>query len=187
MAEHTASHSLPTVEEYLKTEETSTVRHEYVAGVIHAMTGATKRHNRIVGNIYRRLADAADAAGAGDRQVYFESVKLRASDDIFYYPDIMVARDPDDEPFYETGPCLLVEVTSPSTESIDRREKLAVYKSIPSLKGYLIVEQNRRVVERYWRDEEGEWRQAALYNKGSVPIPCPETTLALGEIYEGLQ
>jgi Uma2 family endonuclease len=116
---------------------------------------------------------------------YFESVKLRASDDIFYYPDIMVACDPDDEPFYETGPCLLVEVTSPSTESIDRREKLVVYKSIPFLKAYLIVEQNRRVVERYWRNEEGEW--AALYNEGSVPVPCPETTLALQEIYAGLE
>lgn len=94
----------------------------------------------------------------------------------------MVAYDPDDEPFYETAPCLLVEVTSPSTESIDRREKLAVYKNIPSLKAYLIVEQNRKVIERYWRDEEGEWRRAALYNRGSVPVPCPETTLALGDL-----
>lgn len=184
MAEHTASRSVPTVEEYLKMEETGTVRHEYVAGVIHAMTGATKRHNRIVGNIYRRLANAA---GAGPCQVYFESVKLRASDDVFYYPDIMVACDPDDEPFYETEPCLLVEVTSPSTESIDRREKLAVYRSVPSLKAYLIVEQDRRVVERYWRDEGGEWRQAALYAQGSVPIPCPETALTLDGVYEGLE
>ena len=165
-------------------EETGTVRHEYVAGVIHAMTGATKRHNRVVGNIYRRLSSAA---GSGPCQVYFESVKLRASDDIFYYPDIMVACDPHDEPFYETEPCLVAEVTSPSTENIDRREKLAVYKNVPSVKAYLIVEQNRRVVERYWRDEEGEWRQAALYNEGPVPVPCPETTLTLEDIYEGLK
>nr|MBA3793598.1 Uma2 family endonuclease [Rubrobacter sp.] len=105
-------------------EKTATVRHEYVAGEVYAMTGASRRHNRIAGNVYRRLADAA---AGGPCRVYMETVKLRK--DIFYYPEVMVACGSEPEnPYYEDAPCLVVEVVSPSTESTDRREKLAAYK-----------------------------------------------------------
>ncbi|MBA2617877.1 MAG: Uma2 family endonuclease, partial [Rubrobacter sp.] len=109
-------------------EKTATVRHEYVAGEVYAMTGASRRHNRIAGNVYRRLADAA---AGGPCRVYMETVKLRI-EDVFYYPDVMVACGPEpDDPYYEDDPCLVVEVVSPSTETTDRREKLAAYKRIP--------------------------------------------------------
>ncbi len=164
-------------------EQESKCRHEYVAGMIYAMVGATKRHNRIAGKIYRRLADAAEG---GTCHVYMETVKLR-TEDVIYYPDVMVACGPeDDDPLVEDEPCLIVEVISPGTETTDRREKLLVYKKIPSLKAYLIVDQDNRRVERHWRDETGEWRQGGLADEGRVPIPCPETELTLAEIYEGL-
>lgn len=76
--ERTAPNSPLTIEEYLKLEESATVRHEYVAGEIHAMTGASRRHNRIAGNVYRRLADAA---AGGNCRVYMETVKLRVATD----------------------------------------------------------------------------------------------------------
>ncbi|HEX7119832.1 MAG TPA: Uma2 family endonuclease [Longimicrobiales bacterium] len=63
-------------------------------------------------------------------------VKLRAAENAIDYPDVMVVREPHDpEAVVLTDPCLLVEVTSPSTETIDRREKLAAYTRIPTLKG----------------------------------------------------
>lgn len=165
-------------------EGESMYRHEYVAGMIHAMVGASKRHNRIAGKIYRRLADAAEG---GPCRVYMETVKLRVAENIIYYPDVMVACGPEgDDPVIEEEPCLVIEVTSPSTESIDRREKMLVYRRIPSLQAYLIVDQNRRRVERHWRDETGEWRQGGLADEGRVPISCPETELTLAEIYEDL-
>jgi Uma2 family endonuclease len=92
-----------------------------------------------------------------------------------------------DEALYQHAPCLIVEITSPSTESIDRREKAFTYRKIPSLRAYLIVDQNRRWVERHWRDEAGEWHQGGVADEGSVPIPRPETRLSLDEIYEGLE
>lgn len=64
-----------TVEEYLRLEEESSVRHECVAGVIYALAGATLIHNRIAGNIFRRLGNAAEG---GPCRVYMETVKLRA-------------------------------------------------------------------------------------------------------------
>ncbi len=170
------------VEDYLEMEKTATVRHEYVAGEVYAMTGASRRHNRIAGNVYRRLADAA---AGGPCRVYMETVKLRK--DIFYYPEVMVACGSEPEnPYYEDAPCLVVEVVSPSTESTDRREKLAAYKRVPGLKAYLILDQERMRVERHFRDEEGAWLRADLVEEGRFSVPCPEMSLALAEIYEGL-
>lgn len=177
-------HKLLTVEEYLALEESATVKHEYVAGTIHAMVGTTKRHNRIALNIASLLLDAARG---GSCRVYASYVKVRTEDAI-YYPDVMVAcGSEDDDPLVENSPCLIVEVTSPGTESIDRREKMYNYRKIPSLREYLIVDQNRRWVERHFRAEDGTWRRADLVDEGRFPVPCPETELSLAVIYEGLE
>lgn len=184
MAEPATPHRLPTVEEYLELEESSSYRHEYVGGMIYALARATKWHNRILGNIFARLWNAAYG---GPCRVYSSDVKLRAADDIFYYPDVMVACGPEGEdPLYEEEPCLAVEVSSPGTESIDRREKMFAYRRISSLKAYLIVDQERRRVERHWRDEDGYWRQGEAIEDGYIPVPCPQMKLPLAEIYEGL-
>ena len=183
MVERAATQGSLSIEDYLEMEKTATVRHEYVAGEVYAMTGASRRHNRIAGNAYRRLADAA---AGGPCRVYMETVKLRV-DDVFYYPDVMVAcEDEPDDPYYEDSPCLVVEVVSPSTETTDRREKLAAYKHIPGLKAYLIFDQDRARVERHFRDEEGAWRRADMVDEGQFSVPCPETSLSLAQIYEGL-
>ena len=69
----------------------------------------------------------ADAAEGGPCRVYFSDMKLRVADDLFYYPDVLVACEPDDT-YTEDEPCLVVEVASPSTGTTDRREKLAASK-----------------------------------------------------------
>ncbi|MDQ3436415.1 MAG: Uma2 family endonuclease [Actinomycetota bacterium] len=181
MAERVKPHDSLTVDEYLKLEESATVRHEYVGGEIFAMVGAMKRHNRIIGNISGCLWGAARGAAC---RVYSESVKLRVSDDVIYYPDVMVACGPEgDDPHVEDDPCVVVEVASPSTETTDRREKLATYKRMPGLEAYLIISQARKWVERHFRTEDGVWRRGDLVDEGS----CPETDLSLAEIYEGLE
>ena len=124
------------VEEYLELEETATLKYEYVGGEIHAMVRASRRHNRISGNIFRKLADAADG---GPCRVYVSDMKLQVGD-IFYYPDVVVAcKEPLENKYLEDEPCLVVEVVSPGTEKTDRREKLANYQGISSLRAYVIV------------------------------------------------
>ncbi|HET7273247.1 MAG TPA: Uma2 family endonuclease [Rubrobacter sp.] len=183
MAEPT-SHKLLTVEEYLALEKSATVKHEYVAGTIHAMVGTTKRHNRIALNIASLLLDAARG---GSCRVYVSDVKVR-TEDILYYPDVMVACGPEGaDPLVEDNPCLVVDVVLPSTETTDRREKLAAYKRMPGLEAYLIISQNRKWVERHFRAEDGTWRRANLLDEGRVPIPCPECELSPAGIYEGLE
>jgi Uma2 family endonuclease len=185
MAEPTSSQDSLTIEEYLKLEESATVRHEYVAGEIYAITGATRRHNRIAGNVYAALLGAARNSSC---RVYVETVKLKAAVDTFYYPDVMVACGPEPEDLYvESEPCVVVEVVSPSTDTTDRREKLAAYKRMSSLEAYLIVAQDRRWVEIHLRGEDGTWRRGDLLDTGRFAVPCLETNLSLAEIYEGLE
>jgi Uma2 family endonuclease len=187
MAERVIPHGLLTVEEYLEMEESASVRHEYAGGMIYAQAGANRRHNRIAGNIFGLLWNTARG---GLCRVYQNDMKLRTADDVFYYPDVMVVCEPVGESsVYEDSPCLVVEVASPSTESIDRREKMLAYRSIPTLRAYLIVAQDDRRVERYWRGEDGEWRQGEAVGDGSkVPIPCPgPIEITLSEVYEGLE
>ena len=187
MAESAVPHKPLSVEEYLELEEAAATKHEYVGGKIYDHAGATTRHNRIAGNIFALLWNAARG---GNCQVYGSDMKLRVQDDAFYYPDVMVICDPDeagDEALYQSAPCLVVEVTSPSTESIDRREKLLSYRKLPSLKVYLVADQEALIVERHWRDDAGQWWQAeAVGPEGVVPVSCPETELTLPQIYEGL-
>ena len=166
----------------------SEVRHEFVAGEVHAHAGGTRRHDVISGNIFALLWNVVRECP--DR-VYIARL-LRTAGDVFYYPDVMVVCLLEDEPgsdeaLFEDSPCLVVEVTSPSTENIDRREKLLAYRNITSLKAYLVVDQRELRVERRWRDESGRWWWAeAVGTEGVVPIPCPETELTLPQIYEGL-
>lgn len=91
---------------------------------------------------------------------------------------------PPENPFYEEAPCLVVEVLSPSTEGIDRREKLGRYLTLPSLEGYLLVNARERRVELY-RKEGDILHQVA--EEGEVPLPCLEGSLPVAEVYAGVE
>ena len=174
---------LLTLKEFFDFEQATPVHHELVAGEVYALAGASKRHHRILGNIYLRIAPAAADSPCG---VYVEGVRLQVGHDI-YYPDMMVeCRGIDTDQLIVTEPCLLIEITSPSTARIDRTNKLHAYRGIPSLKAYLIVEQAWRRVVRHWRDTSGTWQEEDLRGDGSVTLSCPEVLLTFDQIYEGL-
>jgi Uma2 family endonuclease len=175
-----------TIDDYLRLEAAAVdVKHEYVAGDVYAMTGGTRRHNYIAGNIFTRLRLAARG---GPCRVYMSDVKLRAARDVVYYPDVMVACGPEGtDPLVEDAPCVVVEVLSPTTQATDRREKAMVYKQLAGLRAYVIVEQERRRVQRHWRDDEGAWWHEDVADTGRVAFPCPAVELTLDEIYEGAE
>jgi len=165
-------------------EEASSTKHEYVAGEVYALAGATQRHNRIAMNIAAQLWAAARDSGC---RVYGSDMRLRIGNDAVYYPDVQVDCDPaDNEPLFTTNPCVVVEILSPSTSSIDLREKLLLYKRIESLRAYIIVFQDQRRVPRHYRAEYNAWFVALHGADGNVPFPCPEVELTLADIYQGL-
>jgi len=179
-------HRPVTVDEYVRLEASSELRHEYVGGEMFEMAGASRRHARIAMNI----ATAFFAVTRRRRvcETFVADGLLQAADDVFYYPDVMVACGPASATDrIVRDPSIVVEVTSPSTGSIDHREKLATHRRIAPIRTYLIVEQSRRSVERHWRNEAGEWRGETLAGDGSIAIPVLELELTLEEIYDGVE
>jgi Uma2 family endonuclease len=173
-----------TIEEYFVLEGNSAVRHEYVDGEIHAMSGVSRRHSRITGNVFARLWFAARG---GSCRVHQAEVMLRIGN-LVYYPDVMSAcgAEPGD-PRVELAPSVIVEVTSPTTERIDRGEKAMIYRGIEELTTYLVIEQDRRWVGRHWRAPTGEWQRETLVESGAVHIDRPAITLTLDDIYDGVE
>ncbi|HEY9774351.1 MAG TPA: Uma2 family endonuclease [Planktothrix sp.] len=177
-----------TPEEYLLAEETSPVRHEYVNGLLFAMTGTSQKHNLISLNIYSALR--AHLRGSSCK-AFVEAVKARVhAANSFYYPDVMVACDTEDgESVYSDQPTLLVEVLSRSTSTIDKREKAAAYKQIPSLKHYMIVHQSKRRVELHTRAEAGLWEIYEFVGHATLELgglPNGQLSLSLDSIYEDI-
>lgn len=177
------AYTLP--EDYLRLEAVSSMRHEYTDGQIHAMAGAGERHNRIALNVafHFRAATRGKPCGA-----YISDMKLRiAASNAFYYPDVMLACSPDDDhPQYKTAPCAIVEVLSPSTAAIDRREKWLAYRLISSLRVYLLVDSEQRLAEYWLRDGQGKWQQGRLEENEVLNLECPPISvpLALDDLYE---
>ena len=175
------SSELIPVEEYLEGELLSSVRHEFVSGYVYAMAGASDEHNRIAGNIFAFL----HAALRGKRcEAFTNDMKVKLSPqigDVYYYPDVLVACDPTDKSrYFRERPTVIIEVISPETERIDRREKAQAYRTIPTVQACVLVEQDRMrftvlrpVGNQDWQTETVEGRDAVLrLPEIGVEIPC---------------
>lgn len=168
--------------DYLQLERDSQIRHEWVGGALHAMTGTSGVHNRVAGRLYARLLPAADRHGC---RTYISDMRIM-TERAGYYPDVMVACGEQADPYYETAPCLLIEVLSPSTSDIDQREKRAAYFAIDSLRHYLVVHQDQPRVEHHWPTEGGPWQFEVVGPIDTIELTCPPVSIPLGELFEGL-
>jgi Uma2 family endonuclease len=171
-----------TVEEYLEGEKISPVKYEYIDGEVYAMAGASDRHNRLSVNVMKALDDHLDES---DCEVFIADMKVQASATVFYYPDVMVAcDDANADPYYRKQPRLIVEVTSPSTEHIDRTEKLSAYKQIKSLKEYVIVSQDSVRIDVYRRMRGDRWQWESLTETSEeLRLESVGLTLSVAQIY----
>ena len=175
-----------TVEEYLEFEERSTTRHEYINGVVHAMCGASLAHNRIVTRLHLALEKRL---GGGPCEIFLQDLKLKVesdADNLFYYPDVMVSCDRGGwREQWLLNPRLVIEVLSPSTQHIDRREKPTTYRRLSSVEEYVIAAQSSWHFTIYrragnWVPEVVEGPEAvAEFHSLGVSIP-------LAEVYRGI-
>jgi Uma2 family endonuclease len=174
------------VEDYLAGEEASDLKHEYIGGVVYAMAGVTKRHNLIAQNICQAFRQHLKG---GPCSVFISDVKVQLSlqqQDVFYYPDLVVGCDPrDTEPLSLQFPKLLVEVSSESTERIDRHEKLSAYQAIETLQEYVIVAQDRAEATVFRRATN--WSPEVVTGlTNTLKLIAIDLTLPLSAIYEGV-
>ena len=169
------------IDDYLAGERDAETRHEYLDGEVYAMSRASDRHALIVNALAFALTPHARQRLC---QLFTNDMKLRlevAGATIFYYPDLMIACDPQDsDPYYLTRPCLVAEVLSPGTERIDRREKLLSYISVPSVQEVLLVAQDQPLLELHRR--ANGWKTERC-DQGSLHLDSLDAELAVEQVY----
>ena len=176
--------TLATVEEYLEGERKSETRHEYVAGDVYAMAGASRTHNIISLNI----ANALRGLLRGKRwQAFITDMKVRVrtrGETLFYYPDVFVSCDPrDTDDYFSDYPTIIFEVLSPDTARLDQREKRWAYQTLESLQTYVLVDQFKRELH-VWRRVGENWETETLAGTEAVlSIAEPAIELPLSEFY----
>ncbi|MGH8550326.1 MAG: Uma2 family endonuclease [Methylococcales bacterium] len=173
------------IEAYLTEEEVREIRHEYVSGQLFAMVGASLAHNVISLNI-AALLNARLRGGAC--RAFMADMKVRVKNpDAFYYPDVVVSCEPRyDQALYLEAPKLIVEVLSPATENIDRREKRLAYQRLESLEEYVIAAQIIHRLEVYRPSQTGIWEAESYESSESALLRSLDLALPLDQIYEGL-
>jgi Uma2 family endonuclease len=174
-----------TVEEYLTLERDAEIRHEYIAGQIFAMAGTSEEHNLIAGNIYNALRSHLRGSSC---RAFFSDIKVKVklpTADIFYYPDVLVTCDSNDnDKYFKTSLNLIIEVLSDSTETIDKREKRINYQTLESLQEYVLVSQDKIQVEVYRKDNNGNWTIESLGKGDRLQLNSVGLTLTMADLYE---
>jgi Uma2 family endonuclease len=148
------------------------------------MVGASDIHALIVNALAFALTPYSRKQGC---QLFTSDMKVRLKideQDIFYYPDLLITCDNNDRAsHFRQNPCLIVEVLSANTERLDRTEKMHAYQTLPSLKEYLLVSQNRKQVEIFRRSDN--WHPV-IKTDGDVQIQCLDCVIPSDEIYQDI-
>lgn len=174
--------------EYLEREQTSPIKHEYYAGEVFAMAGGSEAHNLIASNVNASIY--AQIRGRGCR-IYPSDMRIKiVNTGLYTYPDLtIVCGTPD---FVNTkkrdtllNPTIIIEILSSSTERYDRGVKFQNYRSIETLKEYILIAQNTYHVERYIRQEGNTWLLTeATGMESTIALESIQVTLALADVYE---
>jgi Uma2 family endonuclease len=176
--------------EYLAFERQSDVKHEYFRGELFAMSGASRQHVRISVNVTAWLAGQLK----GQRCELFNSdMRVKVSPTGLYtYPDASVVcgrpRFEDKELDVLLNPTVIVEILSKSTEAYDRGEKFAQYRTLDTLTDYLLLSQDRPLIERFTRQPDGVWLFTESAGLDAVmPIESIQCQLPLVEVYDRVE
>lgn len=186
MSKRTARLGFVDADAFLALERDAATRHELVNGRVVAMAGASPRHVAVVSNLvaalHVRLRGSPCRSFATDLRVHVPATGL------FTYPDVAVVCG-DIERFEKDtatilNPTVIVEVLSESTEAYDRGAKFAHYRSITSLRSYVLADPATLRVERFDRLDDADWRlhEAAV----TLDLPSLAIALPLAEIFENL-
>lgn len=196
---------LYTPEEYLAFERASEDKHEYLngelflvraaakTGVAPQMVGASFRHVRLVGNCFVAMRPSAQKQGCG---VYTNDLRIKTPSGLYAYPDILVVCNKpeflDNEFDTLLNPIAIIEVLSDSTQHYDRTKKFDHYRSIPTLRDYILIEQNVLRVEHFMRidnpqspPEQTLWGfRGFTHSADTITLTGTDISVELSEIYD---
>ncbi|TCD25148.1 Uma2 family endonuclease [Pedobacter psychrodurus] len=148
-----------TIEEYLEMEKASTVKHEYFQGEVFAMSGAGDNHNNIFSNVFIEIGNKLKGKPCrpygSDKRMNIPENTLFTYPDISIYCNGLTHTDIDEDT--SILPTVIIEILSPSTKNYDRGKKFNLYKDIPSLKEYIMIDSESVSVEAFYVNENKNW------------------------------
>ncbi len=179
-----------TQEEYLAFERASLEKHEYYQGEIFDMAGAGFAHNKIQKNFIIEVGSflkgkACDVFGS-DLRIHIPSNTL------FTYPDAVIVcgnlESIDNEKDIAVNPVVIVEILSPSTQSYDRGDKFMLYRTIKTLKEYILIDSLSVKVEQYIQQQDGTWlMKEYIFLTDIFLVQSIQYSLPLAELYAGVK
>lgn len=176
------------IEEYLEMENAALEKHEYYRGEIFAMSGAKVPHNIVARNLFgaliQKLKGKRCQPFGSDMRIHIEANTL------FTYPDISIVCGDiitlNNDDYNVLNPSVLIEVLSPSTKNYDRGEKFKLYRDIPTLKEYILIDSLSVSIEVFRLNQNNHWELEEYNNAADeLNIQTVQTALPLAEIYEG--
>jgi Uma2 family endonuclease len=181
--------TLLTPEEYLAIERKAEYKSEYYDGVMYAMAGAQRTHDRIVWSLHRELGNCLRSRPC---EGFTSDMRVRTIARHYTYPDASaLCGEPwflDDAVDTLLNPSLIVEVLSPSTEAYDRGRKFELYQSISSLREYLLLASDHVHADLYTRQSDGLW---LLHSAGGledvVTFESVGCKVKLADLYEKVE
>ena len=174
-------------EQYLVLERKAEYKSEYLHGEIFAMTGASRKHNLIGGNIIGELNLQLKGKPG---EVYPSDMRVKvAASGLYTYPDVVVVCDQPqfEDDYLDTllNPTVLFEILSTSTERYDRIAKSGYYRTLESLTEHLLVAQDEVHVEQYVKQADGQWPLFDLRSiDAAIELESIACTLALRDVYD---
>ena len=177
-----------TEEQYLAIERAAEYKSEFLDGVMYAMSGGSLRHSGLASNLIGELHAKLQGSQC---QVFTSDLRVRVSNRMYAYPDVSaVCAKPllaDDQKDVLLNPIVIIEVLSPSTEQYDRGVKFHLYRTIESLQEYILVDQDKIMVEQYTRGDEGTWILRDHRNPDDeLKMDSIHAVLPLRRIYDGV-
>jgi Uma2 family endonuclease len=186
----TQPNTLLTPEEYLEIERKAEFKSEYFNGEMFAMAGAKEAHNLVVMNLGAGLHRQFRSLPC---RVYPSDMRVRVpATGLYTYPDVIaVCGEPrffDEQRDTLLNPGLIVEVLSPSTEAYDRGRRFEHYKSLESLREYLLVAADRIHADLYTRQADGRWMLTSADKlEDSLTLESVDARLLLADLYEKVE
>jgi Uma2 family endonuclease len=175
-----------TYAEYLDYEYVSSIKHDFVNNQVFAIAGTDANHNLIVCNLVAAIHQCLRG-----RSLWLFALDMKltiaAANNATYYPDVMVVGDRNDNSYVVQNPFLVVEVMSPFTAILDRREKRFNYQRLESLQEYVLISQSKVNVELFRRDDDGGWLVQSLGVGDSLHLQSIDLAIALSDIYEDVR
>ena len=175
-----------TYADYVALETFSPDKHEFLDGEIYALPAGSEEHSGLSSAMIYLLTRAA-----GDRpcRVHTSDLRIYVKEaGLATFPDATVICGPlqEHEPGPKTtalNPTVLVEVTSDSSEEYDTGTKLEFYRTIPSLRDYVIVSHRARQLTVHSRGADGTWMTETAKAGERVRITSLEAELAVDDVY----